>query len=259
MVLDFYNGHIYNKKDIWTDQFIEEYKEEIDWTKLLKKVMLTEEQIEKYSDYIIWKNVFLYQQVSEQFIEKYIDKLENFDWVCAHRDLSIEFVEKYKNRIHWNFIAQNNLSKKFLYAFSGYINWTLFTLQHCYDWDEDFMREFVDKIDWQMLLGRKKLSNNFKRELAFFLDLKKNSKDQMMRWIGCTMKDEDWKEWANNIDDKQGRLEKTLHYNHALSDDLIIANTFLFSAKYLKGRYNRTKKLNTLLDLHPEIFNDNYE
>ena len=53
MSYKFYEGHIYNKKDTWTDQFIEEHKDEIDWAKLLKKVSLTEEQIEKYSNYII--------------------------------------------------------------------------------------------------------------------------------------------------------------------------------------------------------------
>lgn len=252
----FYDGHIYNRKDIWTDQFIEEHKDEIDWAKLLKKVMLTEEQIEKYKDYIIWKNVFLYQPVSEQFIEKYIDKLETFDWVCAHRNLSIEFTKKYEDKIHWNFITQNTLSDEFLREFSCKINWQTYTILHCYDWNESFMREFAEDIDWQMLLDRKEISNDLKRELAF--SLRKN-RTYILRYIGCTMVDKDWKEWSKNIDNKKGQLEDVLHYNRKLSEELIMANSFLFNINYIKLRWNRTNKFEKFLTSHPELFNSSYD
>lgn len=257
MSFRFYDGHIYNQKNIWTDQFIEEHKDEIDWTKLLKKVKLTEEQIEKYENYIIWKNVFLYQPVSDQFIEKHIDKLDNFDWVCAHRNLSIEFASKYKDKIHWNFIVQNKLSKEFIIIFSDQINWSLFTLQHCYEWDEEFMREFKDKIDWQLLIDRKELSSNFKREIAFNL-FKGSIKKQIMKYIGYNIKDEDWEEWSNNIDDKQGQLEITLHYNHKLTENTIFSNPYFFSLKYLNGRWNMTNKLKNFLTSHSELFDSRY-
>lgn len=258
MSYKFYDGHIYNKKDIWTDQFIEEYKDEIDWAKLLKKIMLTEEQIEKYSNYIIWKNVFLYQPVSEEFIEKYIDKLENFDWICAHRTLSIKFAKKYEDKIHWNFVTQNTLSDEFLREFSYKINWQTYTIQHCYDWTEDFMREFADKIDWQMLMDRRELSDNFKRELAFSLFKTTWNKQCILKFIGSSMSDKDWKEWSNNIDNKKGQLEEILHYNRKLSEELIISNPFFFNISYLKWRWNRTNKFENFLESHPELFDNRY-
>ena len=79
-----------------------------------------------------------------------------------------------------------------------------------------------------------------------------------MKYIGYNIKDEDWEEWSNNIDDKQGQLEITLHYNHKLTENTIFSNPYFFSLKYLNGRWNMTNKLKNFLTSHSELFDSRY-
>lgn len=264
MRYNFYDGHIYNNISLWTDEFIKEHKHEINWPKLIKKVPLSEELIEELEEFFDWKDIFLYQPVSEQFIEKHIDKLKNWDWLYAHRTLSIEFATKYKNKINWRVLSQNpNLTKNFIEEFADSIDWQMFTIHNLEKIDDIFAREFFDYIDWNEYIQRKPLSNDLRRELVFNHNKKKSQlvKHTYLVWIGRMLKDKDWDEWHNNYDKKTNLLESALRYNYLLTENVIIPNAYFFSATDVKLSrvYNCSRKIKNFIEKYPNAFHHKFE
>lgn len=257
MIYDFGNGHTYNQKELWTEDFIREHKDELNWTKLAKKVTLSEQFIEEMINYVDWKSIFLYQPVSEDFIERHIEKLTNFDLICAHRLPSIEFVERHKLCFHWGMLSQQKLTDEFLRAFRDDVDWRLYTIHNCYDFTESFMREFKDYIDWMCLMDRITLSNDMKREIALKMFKKNESKKgNILRYIGKNMVNDDWAEWSKNIDNGDGRLERALNWNHHLTEDIIIPNAIFFDYNYVRmmRNFSCSRKLKHYIEKYPDAF-----
>lgn len=77
-------------------------------------------------------------KLSEDFIERHIDKL-NFDNIIRHQDLSLNFIEKYENKIDFNILS---------------INQYIAT-------NDEILQKYSDKLDWE------DISRNIKNEEQF--------------------------------------------------------------------------------------------
>ena len=58
-----------------SEQFIEKYKDKVNWYDISRYQKLPEPFIEKHKDKVDWCEISWCQQLSEQFIEKYKDKV----------------------------------------------------------------------------------------------------------------------------------------------------------------------------------------
>lgn len=76
-----------------------ELVQKIDWS-LLNYDNFDENFIEEYRDYVDWQQVSIHINLSEKFIEKYADKL---DWhmVSFYQVFTPEMEKKFEDRIYW--------------------------------------------------------------------------------------------------------------------------------------------------------------
>lgn len=88
----------------FSKEFLEEFKNKINWGTLCRVGKLSEDLIEEFQDKVDWDYVFFYQKLSESFIRKFIDKLDpnkNCCWsdrwkhVFMKQKLSPEFKTEY--------------------------------------------------------------------------------------------------------------------------------------------------------------------
>ena len=250
----FNDPNFYVKNPILTDQFINENKYKLNWKWLTKHHKLTEEQIDKYSKFIVWEFVFLNkQEVSEDFIERHEDKIENWDWICVKRKLSIPFVHRHMNKWHWTVISQQSIiDHDFALEFKDKIDWRAFTIYRWNEWDETFIREFKDYIEWEFVFSNdRKISNNFRREYAF----KNKHTNRELFWIANTLEDKDFKEWAKFLNKKDPKKVKLVFdWNVFLSDETILNNMEYFDLYRLLHRTNLGKKLKK--EVYYRLFGD---
>ena len=60
-------------------EFLEKYKDEIDWVEVSKNPKLSENFIREFQDEVHWDLICMSQDFSQEFINEFISKL----WICA--------------------------------------------------------------------------------------------------------------------------------------------------------------------------------
>ncbi len=77
----------------------------------------------------------------------------------------IEWEKYYFNKFNWNeinFYKDNKLSEDFIREFQNNINWEL--VSQYQQLSEDFIREFYNRVDWYYISAYKKLSEDLTKE-----------------------------------------------------------------------------------------------
>lgn len=80
-----------------SEDFIDEYKDKLQWIYLSSNQRLSEKFMEKHLDYLDWIYVSQYQKLSPEFMKKYENKL---DWNCVlkyQKNIPGYLVYKHKN------------------------------------------------------------------------------------------------------------------------------------------------------------------
>lgn len=83
--------------ELFSYDFIDQYKEYIDWEELCESKTLTEEFIRRYKDYVHWTTISMNQELSEDFIREFQDKV-NWEYILTLQKLSIDFVDEFSDR-----------------------------------------------------------------------------------------------------------------------------------------------------------------
>lgn len=160
----------------FSEQFIEEFQDNIDWVclcsyqplsekfinKFLDKIcwqaisgnqVLSEEFIEKHQDKVCWQNISMFQKLSESFIDKFQDKVH---WVTIfhYQQLSEEFIENHTHKVKQfnfnNLIWKQKVSEKFVEKFiDNFSDWP--TLCAKQDFSKEFLIKYYDKVCWDVL------------------------------------------------------------------------------------------------------------
>lgn len=128
-------GSISSNKSL-SEEFIEKYKEYLDWHSISSRQILSEDFIEKYKDYVDWELVSCFQHLSEDFIEKHIDLL-TFEFISHHQKLSEDFMERNSEYIDWPCISMTQRLS------------------------EDFIERHLEKINWYNICRYQKISDAF--------------------------------------------------------------------------------------------------
>jgi hypothetical protein len=148
--------------DSLSEDFIREFKDEINWNGISFHQKLSEDFIKEFQNKVNWGGISFSQILSEGFIKEFKDKV---DWLCISRNqkLSEEFMREFKDRIDWNQISSNQiLSEEFIREFKDKVDWYFISRDQMLS--EDFIREFKDKVDWYLLFRYQKLSKQFRKE-----------------------------------------------------------------------------------------------
>ena len=127
-----------------TEDFIQEFKDKVDWFSISRYPHLSEDFIRKFADKVDWYYISAYQCLSEDFIREFQDRVA-WDWIVKYQPLSEDFIRKFKDKVNWYYIsAYQHLSENFIREFKDEVNWAwISAYQHL---SKEFIEEFKDKI-----------------------------------------------------------------------------------------------------------------
>ena len=146
------------KNKVYSDEFIEEFKDKINWLYLITYQKFDEQKLRQYIDpYFfryrsIWSALSIHQTLSETFIDEFKDKLSWLD-ICCYQKLSEPFIKTH----------------------ADYVDWTEISIHQILS--ESFIEEFQDKVDWYYIDMYQKFSdsffNKFKEKINEFAKISK--------------------------------------------------------------------------------------
>ena len=127
-----------------TEDFIQEFKDKVDWTCISRYPHLSEDFIRKFADRVDWYYISAYQYLSENFIREFADRVA-WGWIVKYQQLSEDFIREFKDKVNWYYIsAYQHLSEDFIREFKDKVSWGWVSrYQHL---SKEFIEEFKDKI-----------------------------------------------------------------------------------------------------------------
>ena len=132
-----------------SEDFIREFKDNVDWLYISGYQHLSEDFIREFEDKVYWLYISAHQHLSEDFIREFKDKVV---WECIskYQRLSEDFIREFKDNVHWGWISiYQHLSEGFIREFKDKVDWLYISAhQHL---SEDFIREFKDNINWRWI------------------------------------------------------------------------------------------------------------
>jgi hypothetical protein len=141
------------------EQILDLNLKNIDPYVLLKTQKLSEKFIEKHmNDDMSIKLICTYQDLSEKFIIKHKDKL-NWNSLCHKYDFSYDFLEKYSNYVQWNVLSSKAKTIEFISRFKDRIHFDLIDYRVL---NETFITTNKGRqYDWSKVIKNVSLSNEF--------------------------------------------------------------------------------------------------
>ena len=145
-----------------SEDFIREFKNEVNWLYISMKQNLSEEFIIEFKDKVNWLYISKYQKLSENFIREFKDKVD-WNYISAFQNLTENFIREFKDKVDWNLISVlQNLSEDFIREFKDKVSLAdIFEYQNL---SEDFIREFKDKVSLESISTNQILSEEFRKE-----------------------------------------------------------------------------------------------
>ena len=127
-----------------TEDFIQEFKDKVDWTCISRYPHLSEDFIRKFADRVDWYYISAYQYLSEDFIREFKDWV-SWDAISYYQQLSEDFIREFKDKVNWYYIsAYQHLSEDIIREFKDKVSWGWVSrYQHL---SKEFIEEFKDKI-----------------------------------------------------------------------------------------------------------------
>jgi hypothetical protein len=116
-----------------SEEFIEEFKEELDWPKISRFQKLSENFIRKYKEEVNWEDIRKFQKLSENFIEEHQNVVDWY-YISEYQTLSESFIQKFDKKVDWNYISMYQ-------KLSG-----------------DFIEENKNKLDWEAICEYQQLN-----------------------------------------------------------------------------------------------------
>jgi len=110
----------YNNK--LSEDFIRNFKDEINWTTISRNQKLSEYFIREFKDKVDWCYISIHQELSEDFIQEFKDRVD-WRYISINQELSGDFIQEFKGRVDWYYISiYQKLSKGFIKEFKNRIN-----------------------------------------------------------------------------------------------------------------------------------------
>jgi hypothetical protein len=147
----YFDWRTISKLDL-SEQFLDKYKDKIDWYQYLSRHKITEIEkfVERYK--LEWKYVLRTQDLSEEFIEKHVSEFDHDAWISlwAYRSVTIQFIERHIDKVSWDIISEcQNLPEEFIEKCAGEVNWNV--ISRYQKLSPEFITKHIDKITAEIL------------------------------------------------------------------------------------------------------------
>lgn len=217
----------------FTKEFIEKYKDEIDFDKisLNNNMKWSADLVEKYESRLNFRLLSHNKSLpwSKEFLTKYIDK---FDWseLALNYEFpwTIQLIELYADKIDWNKFSANQYlpwSLELINQFCDKWCWWKLSENESIPWSEELLKAFSNKWSWESIIFNKKIvwSDELIKLCIFNIEKTTLNIDSHSRLILI-----DWESFilTNNLDLKNEFVEK-------LSDKIINS----FKDKYIRDKW----------------------
>lgn len=197
-----------------SDYIIRKYSKKLNWELLSYYQVLSEDIIREYKNLVNWTNIFSWQKLSEEFLYEFEDRLsasnldlilknkrivlsEDFyesylsvidmDVLMGYRHLSMNFINKHIDKIHFAYIYNHVLSEDFIEQYQDRVNWS--DISQFQKLSESFIEKHQDKVNWSYISQFQILSETFiekyshKLSLYFVIRSQKLSEEFIRRHI----------------------------------------------------------------------------
>lgn len=147
-----WHNELFYMNFIFSEEFIDEFKNKIDWEQLSILCIFSEKQLIKYKDKVDWYIAVGIQKINETII----------------RECLIDLNDSCKRSIFQSMFEFNKLSEAFLEELinidpnEDFVDW--YYISRYQTLSEDFIRKYKDKVYWKYILLNQKISEEFKNE-----------------------------------------------------------------------------------------------
>lgn len=147
-----WHNELFYMNFIFSEEFIDEFKDKIDWDQLSIFHIFSEKQLIKYKDKVDWYVAITVQKINENVI----------------RECLIDLDVSYKRSVFQSIFEFNKLSEAFIEELinlnykEDFVDW--YYISRYQTLSENFIRKYKDKVNWKYILLNQKLSEEFKNE-----------------------------------------------------------------------------------------------
>lgn len=135
-----------------SEEFIDKYKDDLDWSFVLQKSQLSSDFLEKHLEYIDWNQIHKQKHLSEYFIESYYIPKKGIKSTLVYFKLSESFIRKLLTTVDvlkirdfmWLVIKYQKVSEEFIEKYLHFID--IEELVKHQKLSETFLNEIWDKI-----------------------------------------------------------------------------------------------------------------
>ena len=101
------------------------------------------------------------------YILKKYHKYINWEEVSIYHEFTIKDLAEVEDYVNWNLIPQNlSLNEEMIRTYKDRLNWHVMVMQNeLQNRDINFLREFADKIDFQLWVRNKEVDEQIKAEV----------------------------------------------------------------------------------------------
>jgi len=147
----YFDWYAISKLDL-SEQFLDKYKDKIDWYQCLSRHKITEIEkfVKRYKPE--WKYVLGTQDLSEELIEKYVHEFDHDAWTSlwVYRPVTIQFIERHIDKVSWDIISEcQNLPEEFIEKHASEVNWN--AISKYQKLSPEFITKHINKITAEIL------------------------------------------------------------------------------------------------------------
>ena len=159
---------IYQSK--FSEDFLVEFHDRLDMTRISGDQKLSEEFIELHMDILNMEKVSFFQELSIDFIKKYKDKI-SWDELSMHRFLTDNQIKEFKDELNWKYVCtRQHLSESLIEEVKNYVDWNLISIFQVLSFS--FIWKYRDKLNLRECMDYQIMTDNQEKKLKEYMKTK---------------------------------------------------------------------------------------
>ena len=159
---------IYQSK--FSEDFLVEFHDRLDMTRISGDQKLSEEFIELHMDILNMEKVSFFQELSIDFIKKYKDKI-SWDELSMHRFLTDDQIKEFKDELNWKYVCtRQHLSESLIEEVKNYVDWNLISIFQVLSFS--FIWKYRDKLNLRECMDYQIMTDNQEKKLKEYMKTK---------------------------------------------------------------------------------------
>ena len=159
---------IYQSK--FSEDFLVEFHDRLDMTRISGDQKLSEEFIEFHMDILNMEKVSFFQELSIDFIKKYKDKI-SWDELSMHRFLTDDQIKEFKDELNWKYVCtRQHLSESLIEEVKNYVDWNLISIFQVLSFS--FIWKYRDKLNLREGIDDQIMTDNQEKKLKEYMKTK---------------------------------------------------------------------------------------